>query len=380
VGVIFFLFGVLAALTWLSIYGYLTVLGGIVALRPKRRTNNTFLPDIAIMVPVLNEENLILSKLSNLEKSDYPGKCVSVMVVDGGSVDRTADIVRKEIAGGKKIQFVSLDKARGKADQVAHALTLLKEEIVVVTDTDARMEASCIRELVSQLGSDPRAAMVGAWVEPQSRLAEERIHWLFLNNLWWLEGEAFSAASLSGVCYICRRSKVMSLSRTAQAEDIHLSLLAGANGFPVHLSRKARARELRVPQTLKQMIRFRRRRGASYLAELRKSATKAASPPGWRLARFMKICHFSVVPKIAVVLVIFSFILLGTGYWPWPLVAFFAFALPLSLFLFSPLFKGEGIHWWKLPLVLSRYFAFTLASLLTLNPDSPHQGPVGGKS
>jgi membrane protein DedA with SNARE-associated domain len=69
-GIIFLLFIALASLTWLSTYGYLAILGGIVAASPKNRTIHRFLPDIAIVVPVLNEEDLILSKLSDLEKSD----------------------------------------------------------------------------------------------------------------------------------------------------------------------------------------------------------------------------------------------------------------------------------------------------------------------
>ncbi|MGB9006292.1 MAG: glycosyltransferase [Candidatus Aminicenantales bacterium] len=380
-GIIFLLFIALASFTWLSTYGYLAILGGIVAVSPKSKINHKFLPDIAIVVPVLNEEDLILSKLSDLEKIDYPGKCVSVLVVESGSADRTAELVRQEIARGKKIQFVSLDNARGKAEKIAHALTLLKEEVVVVTDTDARLDASCVRELVSLLESDPQAAIVGASVEPQSSLVEERIHWRFLNGLWWLEGEALSAASFSGVCYACRRSKVLSLSKRAQAEDIHLSLLTGANGFHVRLGRKARTMELRVPHTLKQMIQFRRRRGAGYLAELRNSSTTAASSAGWRLARFMRLWHFLVTPKMAIVLAAFSLVLLGTRYWPWPLSVFFLFALPLYILLFcSSLLKGEKNRWWKLPLALSRYLALTLMSMLTLPPNSQSQVPLGGRS
>jgi hypothetical protein len=57
------------------------------------------------------------------------------------------------------------------------------------------------------------------------------------------------------------------------------------------------------------------------------------------------------------------------------------FALPLYILLFfSSLLKGQKNRWWKLPLALSRYLAFTLMSMLTLPPDSQSQAPLGGRS
>ena len=377
--IILILFLGMAALVWFSIFGYLAVLSWKASRSAKSDEHLASWPDIAVVLPVRNEEGLILSKLSNLKQSDYPRERMSIMVVDGGSTDRTVELVRQAMAEGEEIQLVCLEAARSKAEQVSRALNLLKQEIVVVTDADALLERSCLKKLVVRLKDAPGAAIVGATVEPQTPLLEERLHWLLLNTLWWLEGEAFAAASLSGVCYACRRSLVMSLSKTAIAEDIHLSLLSGANGFGVHIAREARVRELRVPQTLGELFRFRRRRGAGYLAELRHPPPMAGSSSGWRLARFMRLWHFLATPKIAVVLLALALFLLATPYRIGPLIVLGAFALPLLVALFSSGLRREKRCWWRLPLAAGRYLAFTLASLLTLNPDSRAQVPRGGK-
>ena len=370
----------MATLVWFSIFGYLVLLRWKASRSAKSDEHLTSWPDIAVVIPILNEEGLILSKLSNLKQSDYPRERMSIMVVDGGSTDRTVELVRRAMAEGEEIQLVCLEAARGKAEQVSRALNLLKQEIVVVTDADALLERSCLKKLVIRLKNAPGAAMVGATVEPQTPLLEERLHWLLLNTLWWLEGEALAAASLSGVCYACRRSLVMSLSKTAISEDIHLSLLSGANGFGVHISREARVRELRVPQTLGELVQFRRRRGAGYLAELRHPPPMAGSSSGWRLARFMRLWHFLATPKMAVVLLALALFLLATPYWIEPLIVLGAFALPLLVALFSSGLRREKSNWWRLPLAAGRYLAFTLASLLTLSPDPRAQVPLGGKS
>jgi cellulose synthase/poly-beta-1,6-N-acetylglucosamine synthase-like glycosyltransferase len=369
----------MAALVWFSIFGYLALLRWKASRSAKSDEHLASWPDIAVVIPILNEEGLILSKLSNTKQADYPRERMSIMVVDGGSTDRTVELVRRAMAEGEEIQLVCLEAARGKAEQVSRALSLLKQEIVVVTDADALLERSCLKKLVVRLKNAPGAAMVGATVEPQTPLLEERLHWLLLNTLWWLEGEALAAASLSGVCYACRRSLVMSLSKTAISEDIHLSLFSGANGFGVHISREARVRELRVPQTLGELFRFRRRRGAGYLAELRHPPPMAGSSSGWRLARFMRLWHFLATPKMAVVLLALGLFLLATPYWIEPLIVLGAFALPLLVALFSSGLRREKSSWWKLPLAAGRYLALTLASMLTLSPNPRAQVPLGGK-
>src|SRR3990172_868480 len=177
-----------ATVLWLSVFGYLVALVALAAIRRRSVAQPSHYPDIAVVIPTLNEEALIMSKLRDLRRTDYPGR-VSVVVADGGSVDRTVALVSEEIARGESVRLLCLPRARTKTDQINHALTLLPQPIVVVTDADAVLEPSCIRELVSVLMDDPATVVVGASVRPASTLVEERIHWWFLNYLYFLYGE-----------------------------------------------------------------------------------------------------------------------------------------------------------------------------------------------
>jgi len=55
----------------------------------------TDFPDIAIVIPTLNEEDLILPKLEDLKNSDYPETRMSIIVIDGGSTDDSVNIIKK---------------------------------------------------------------------------------------------------------------------------------------------------------------------------------------------------------------------------------------------------------------------------------------------
>ncbi|HEY7510799.1 MAG TPA: glycosyltransferase [Vicinamibacteria bacterium] len=345
---------------WLSIFGYPLAL----ALMRRRRaaaSPDGALPAVAVVVPTRNEEPLIAAKLDDLARSDYPSERTTVLVVDGGSTDRTCAAVEDRSGVG----LLRLPSSTGQADQVFAALAVLPHEIVVVTDADARLEPSCIRELVLEMMRDPQLGVAGALVRPETTLLEERLYWWALTRLWWLEGEALSAAMVSGACYAVRTSAVRGGARASRALDATLAAGASAGGMAARLCPAARATEVRVPRSPREFVAFRRRRGAGYLHEILR-AGGAAAPLRWRVARAVRLWQMLVVPWIAAALAAAAAVLLGTPEWQWPLLAAAAFALPALavLTLTGPL--EQRPPWWRLALGAARAVALTWLSLALL--------------
>src|SRR4030043_1422472 len=272
-----------SALLWLLTFGYLMILRGLAVFRRHVNHEKTDLPTIAVVIPPLNEEAGILHMLEDWSRSNYPKELINLVIVDGGSQDRTVDLVKEKISSGMKIKLICLRGPHNKVDQINHILTNRGEDIIVFTDADSSLDPSCIKELVRALTSDPRTALLVAHVKPRTRFLEERIHWLLLNYFWWLEGEVFSSSGISGVCYAVNRSIFFTIAKDAVAEDIHLGLDISARGRRVRICRRAVAYELRVPRGSLEFIQYRRRRGASYVRELRHSSSYSRTPLGWKL-------------------------------------------------------------------------------------------------
>ena len=358
----------IAGLLWLSTFGYPALLLFIAWTRKQANVQIEDWPEIAVIIPTLNEEGFIQAKIADLEEIDYPTDRLSAIVIDGGSFDKTPALVRQEIERGARIRLVVMNDARNKFDQVIKALELVENEYVVFTDADTRLEPSCLKELIRALLADPLNAVVGAKVKPASRLPEELIHWGLLNSMWWIEGEALSAAGFSGVCYAIRRNSLKPVFKDLKAEDIHLSLLLSSSGQRVRLCNSAVATELRVPQTAREFLDFRRKRGADYASALRTFKTQEESPLPWKIVRAVRLWQFGAAPWLGIALAAIGLALLPSRYWAHLLITFLALLIPaLGGIWILNRDVGKTFGWRKLMAGLVRYPALLSAALLTLN-------------
>jgi cellulose synthase/poly-beta-1,6-N-acetylglucosamine synthase-like glycosyltransferase len=369
-----------AVFLWVMTFGYAFFLAAGAALKKRKSSDPESWPEIAVVVPTLNEEELILNKLQDLRRTDYPEGRIEFVVIDGGSRDRTVSLVEEEIDKGMRVRLVRLTGILKKIEQVNHALEHLRQEVLVFTDADSRLDPDCIRRLVGLLSGDCRLAIAGAAVFPESGLVEERIHWRLVNFLWWLEGEVFASSGFSGVCYGLWKKRAGPIHPHALTEDIYLALAARARGWRVRTCPAARATEMRTPRTVKGLFQYRRRRGSGYLSELIRVKPQRSSPTRWRVIRRIRIVQFCLVPRMAVFLLALGVVLAFSDYrlTLWLSVGIFGLsALSILFFMNGEIRKSVGFL--KLGRAAARYGVLILASLLTLSRHPTRQVPRGGK-
>jgi len=363
-----FSFAVGAAFVWLSVFGYLAFLAAVAQRRRPGAATPVELPPIALLMATLNEEARMEAKLADLARTDYPRDRLRIVIIDGGSTDATLAHIEAARRAGTPIELIRAPHAGSKLEQLRCGLEAVGEDIVVTTDADADLDPACARKLVEVLLRDPSTAVVGARIRPDTELLEERIYWWFLNTLWWLEGEALSAAVVSGVCYAVRRRIALAAPRAAGADDVLFALAAGAYGHGVRLCRAAWAVETRVPHSPGEFIIFRRRRGAGYMGALRASLP-ASGISGWRLARAIRLFHFVVTPALLSALALMGLVLCFTPHWPWPLAATALFAAPMLAALFaSTTLAALSTRRWRLGVSAVRLAGLIWAALLTPAP------------
>jgi succinoglycan biosynthesis protein ExoA len=90
--------------------------------------NSPSLPSVSIIIPTLNEENYIRSTISSFMTSAYPN-IENIYIVDGGSSDRTLEIVRSLSPQDARIKLLH-NPHKYQSHAINLALKFIKSELM----------------------------------------------------------------------------------------------------------------------------------------------------------------------------------------------------------------------------------------------------------
>ena len=125
--------------------------------KPYHQARPGYSPRVAVLIPAYNEETVIVRTIRSVLNSDY--KNLHVIVIDDGSLDRTAEIACEAYDAEPRVQVISKVNG-GKAAALNFALERMTEEVYVGIDADTVI-APAISKLIPHFG-DPRiGAMAG---------------------------------------------------------------------------------------------------------------------------------------------------------------------------------------------------------------------------
>jgi cellulose synthase/poly-beta-1,6-N-acetylglucosamine synthase-like glycosyltransferase len=202
------------------------------------------LPGVSVLVPCHNEELVIADTIRALLALEYSPEHLQILIVDDGSSDRTAEIVRSLSADDRLtlLQVPPALAARGKSGALNYALAYARYPIVAVYDADNRPEPGALRPLVEALAQD---ASLGAAIGMYRCLNRGKnlltrflniegigFQWIVQAGRWKLMG----FASLPGTNYVIRRSLLQSLGgldQSALTEDAELTLRIYEAGYSI---------------------------------------------------------------------------------------------------------------------------------------------------
>ena len=131
------------------------------------------LPRISIIVPIFNEEKYIAKCLESIVQSDYDKKRMEVLLVDGGSTDKTVEIIKEYQKG---YPFFRLFENPEKIVPVAMNLGIenAKGDFVIRLDAHASYPKDYFLKLVSwseKLDADNVGGIVVTKVKNKNRIS-----------------------------------------------------------------------------------------------------------------------------------------------------------------------------------------------------------------
>lgn len=124
---------------------------------------------VAVIIPTLNEEKFIARCLDSVIEQSYPFKDMDVMVVDGGSNDRTREIVEEY---GRKYTNIRFIQNPGRIQSIAFNIGIQSSTApyIVRLDAHALYKPYYIEGCIKGLEGDSKRGNVGGqWdIQPQN--------------------------------------------------------------------------------------------------------------------------------------------------------------------------------------------------------------------
>jgi cellulose synthase/poly-beta-1,6-N-acetylglucosamine synthase-like glycosyltransferase/peptidoglycan/xylan/chitin deacetylase (PgdA/CDA1 family)/spore germination protein YaaH len=231
--------------------------------RERRRRADTWTPrSVCVVIPAFNEGAVIAKSIRALLASRLED--FRILVVDDGSTDRTAAIVRRSFAGERRVEVVTKPNG-GKWSALNTALGHTDAEIVVTIDADTVLEPDALPLLVRHF-ADPRVAavagapVVGNRVNLLTRL--QALEYAINQNLDRRALEVVNGITVvPGAVGAWRREALVGIGGFASdtlAEDADATVRLELAGFKV-LSEPRAVAHTEAPQTVRAFLKQRMR-------------------------------------------------------------------------------------------------------------------------
>lgn len=233
--------------------------------------------DVSVVVVNWNTRDLLAACLRSIRRHAPAGCRLEVLVVDNGSTDGSAALVR---SAWPDVQLLANTSNRGFAAANNQALAVSQGRQVLFLNSDAELTAGCLEALLERMGADPRIGAVGPrLVYGDGRwqrwtAGREPTLWTALTYFWFLErlapmspifGGLYSSVDsraahpvdwISGAALLCRREALATVGGMDETlfymEDVDLCRRLREGGWSVWYCPQGQAVHLMGESTRRQ--------------------------------------------------------------------------------------------------------------------------------
>ena len=237
------------------------------------------LPQVTILIPAHNEAPVINDTLTAMLALEYPADRYQVIVVDDGSTDETAKLVRAFAARDARVRLVSVapgEGGRGKSRALNIGLGHTDAPFIAVYDADNSPEPPALRYLMAQLVLHPELGAVLGKFRTDNWSRNLLTRFISIETLTFQSivqagrWKLFGVSTLPGTNFAIRRSALEAIGgwdEDAITEDAEMSIRVYMAGQRIKMIPYAVTHE-QEPETWRVWFRQRTRwvRGNNYVA------------------------------------------------------------------------------------------------------------------
>ena len=228
-------------------------------------------PKITFGIPAHNEEKTILKTVKSLLRADYPQSKKEIIVVDDGSTDGTAGVVKRFAVNHPEVYVIS-KRQGGKSSALNVALENSTGGFFAVVDADSRISSNSIKKSLSNF-TDKKIGAVISRVRvdgPRNFLERiQRFEYIMSSMIRKIMCNFGTLYMTPGVLSIYRADVLRKLGgftrdKTNLTEDLEIAMRLKYNGYLIKMEPES-ITYTHVPSTLSALWRQRVRWARGYL-------------------------------------------------------------------------------------------------------------------
>jgi len=123
------------------------------------------LPIVTLIMPLYNEGKDVVNSINSLKNVDYPKDKLEIILLNDGSTDNTAKLVKKHATG---IIFIDNKINKGKAKCLNQGIKLAKGEFIATMDGDTQITPDVIKKALPYFMDDKKVVATTVSVEVQN--------------------------------------------------------------------------------------------------------------------------------------------------------------------------------------------------------------------
>ena len=219
-----------------------------------------FEPDITLVIPCFNEADILIEKINNCTRLDYPAAKLTLVFITDGSSDNSGKVLQQY----PFIKVLHENRRAGKTAAENRAMLFVNTPFVIFSDANTMLNKEAVKNIVKHFAND----MVGC-VSGEKRIitdtsdsasaAGEGIYWKYESLLKKLDSELYSAVGAAGELVAFRTSLYKNLPEDTLLDDFMQSMQMAAAGFKIVYEPEAYAVETasaNVAEELKRKVRI----------------------------------------------------------------------------------------------------------------------------
>jgi len=142
-------------------------------------------PTLSIVMPAYNEAERIAITLDKVMRyAEQRGAKTEVIVVNDGSSDNTADIVREQAGRHPALRLVDNPGNRGKGYSVRNGMLHARGDVLLFSDADLSSPIEEADKLLAAIQSGAHIAIGSRWVRTELQVKRQPVHRQFLGRMF----------------------------------------------------------------------------------------------------------------------------------------------------------------------------------------------------